>query len=61
MPYSSSGITREALREELRDYATKEDLNSLEKRIDTKFSQVVDELDTIQGKLDKLLNGSKPS
>ena len=42
---------------DLECFATKKDLTELEQRMDGKFGQVVDDLDSIQGKLDKLLNG----
>ncbi len=63
-----------ATKQDLERYATKENLNKLEERMSHKFGQVVEELDTlhgkvdvlgddmaiIKGKLDILLNGSKP-
>ena len=62
MPFTPGGITREDLREELALYATKEDLSKgladLETRMNAKFGQVVDELDTIKT---LIMNGSKSS
>ena len=67
-------LERFATKQDLERYATKENLNKLEERMSHKFGQVVEELDTlhgkvdvlgddmaiIKGKLDILLNGSKP-
>ncbi len=47
-------LERFATKEDLLRFATKEDLASLENRMNGKFSQVVEELDTMSGRMDGL-------